>query len=778
MQVGTAKAKFGLVGAGAEPRLPHVHVAAFVVEFLARFADLAAVDPELVGAACRSLQPSGVVARPRHFEIAVGCVIDRGVPGGEEMGRLAVARFGAPGEGDYFAAGRHRRGFVFAAQGQVLEGRLSLALGPLPDFVGLTTPDPPVGRRGAAAHRRAAQDEGAEFEQAAEVEFIGVDRVALFDLTAAAQGHRAFAQLRGPFAVEVAEEVAGAVGVVLGHQRRSLAGELLAYLLQLVQLLVRGKADAAVGEHAGPQHAAGDHRDQDAADEAVGAQGDDRPGDRQGQRHRGGGGERLAAGPGRADDDDRRAGEEAGRVERQGGVATPLRPGDPEARERRDERQRDQHHGDDGPVRIEAKVPGGPDAEHLQDVQWAAQVAFGVGVGEWRGGGRHQAGADHRQDEQRKRQDEGKGLEGGRAGPEAAPREHRQHGQHRRQPDQAAEAEHADQGGGGQGKQGGVTARGSGAHRGRRQRHGQGYAGRRPHLLHPAPERVAEEQGRLSGDEGGEGAQAGAAQHPAEDLPEAQREHRGEKADVGLEDPGQISADQLLGRAEGNEDADRVTAGEVEVERRAVGGGFEAGEAATVLHHPVGHREPGGRVVELDEAGEGRMAGEQDRRSEEEEDGKGDGRRPERGTAEAPGQGEAGAEDREDDQDRHGQLGRRVAPGGELADEDHSRQAGRRHQCTGQAAAAEDVDQEAEADAERQQDEGEDRPGRKEAHARRAEAGVSRPGAPWPRGRGSSPAGRPGHRPRPARCRRSWRSRRWSAFRRWSRLRDRRPSCA
>ena len=72
---------------------------------------------------------------------------------------------------------------------------------------------------------------------------------------------------------------------------------------------------------------------------------------------------------------------------------------------------------------------------------------------------------------------------------------------------------------------------------------------------------------------------------------------------------------------------------------------------------PVGQRQPGGGVVELDVAGEGGMAGEEDRGAEDREDGDRDRERQRVGAAEAPGHGEAGAEHRQGQDERHRQLG-------------------------------------------------------------------------------------------------------------------------
>jgi hypothetical protein len=49
--------------------------------------------------------------------------------------------------------------------------------------------------------------------------------------------------------------MANAVGLVFGHQRRALAGELCADALQFAQLIVGSEADIVVAERVGSQHA-------------------------------------------------------------------------------------------------------------------------------------------------------------------------------------------------------------------------------------------------------------------------------------------------------------------------------------------------------------------------------------------------------------------------------------------------------------------------------------------------------------------------------------------
>ena len=119
------------------------------------------------------------------------------------------------------------------------------------------------------------------------------------------QRHRAGAQLRGALGVGGAEEVPDAVGLVFGHQRRPLAGELLADPLELAQLPVGGEADVVVGERVGPEDARQDQRQDGRAEHLLDPQ---REGggaaEREEEDDGAAGGERLGADPGRGVDED------------------------------------------------------------------------------------------------------------------------------------------------------------------------------------------------------------------------------------------------------------------------------------------------------------------------------------------------------------------------------------------------------------------------------------------------------------------------------------------
>jgi len=103
--------------------------------------------------------------------------------------------------------------------------------GSLPDLVELALPNPLIGRGRPALARVSAQDQGAVGEHAllagVEDQLIGVRPGSLRALGTVEPRHHPAPQLRCPFRVELAQEVPDPVGLVLGHQGRSLALELV-----------------------------------------------------------------------------------------------------------------------------------------------------------------------------------------------------------------------------------------------------------------------------------------------------------------------------------------------------------------------------------------------------------------------------------------------------------------------------------------------------------------------------------------------------------------------
>jgi hypothetical protein len=93
-----------------------------------------------------------------------------------------------------------------------------------------------------------------------------------------------------------------------------------------------------------------------------------------------------------------------------------------------------------------------------------------------------------------------------------------------------------------------------------------------------------------------------------------------------------------------------------------------------VRHHPVGHREVGRGVVELDVAAEGRATRDDDRRGEDGEDpGSGRCRPPLRRAAPGRDEQEPGSSERDDE--RPGELRGRPGERGELPGQNYDRQA-------------------------------------------------------------------------------------------------------
>ena len=127
--------------------------------------------------------------------------------------------------------------------------------GPLPDLVVLPGFDQPVRRRRPALPGVAAQDQGPVGEQALqcgiEQELVGIAPGTLFSFGSVATRDLPATKLRSAFGIQVAQEVTHAVGLVLGHQGRTLPREVLADLLQLAELGARCEPCIVVGEHVG-----------------------------------------------------------------------------------------------------------------------------------------------------------------------------------------------------------------------------------------------------------------------------------------------------------------------------------------------------------------------------------------------------------------------------------------------------------------------------------------------------------------------------------------------
>jgi hypothetical protein len=135
-----------------------------------------------------------------------------------------------------------------------------------------------------------------------------------------------------------------------------------------------------------------------------------------------------------------------------------------------------------------------------------------------------------------------------------------------------------------------------------------------------------------------------------------------------------------------------------------------------VLHHTVGQRHPGRRVVELDVPGKRRVPRQHDRRRVDRENGHGGDHRPPGDSAVEQRPREPVPDHRERDGHRREGLGERAVERQELPDDDDEREPGRRQEDAGQVDPGDPFDQEATADAERREDERKDEPGDQQCH--------------------------------------------------------------
>jgi hypothetical protein len=215
----------------------------------------------------------------------------------------------------------------------------------------------------------------------------------------------------------------------------------------------------------------------------------------------------------------------------------------------------------------------------------------------------------------------------------------------------------------------------------------------------------------LGADHGGRGTQRRRAHQRRRQRPEAERQQRRGEGDVGLDQPGGVARGQRDTHPEGDEGTDRVALAEVEVEGRLVARAREAVEVAPVIHDPVGERKPGRRVVELDEAGDGGLAGEHDRRCVDGEDNRGRDQAPGLERRRAAAKPEDEAPDRGRDDQRGRQAGGNVGERQELAGDDDRGEAEHRDQRRRQPAGSDPVDEQPATGRERQHQQREQKPG-------------------------------------------------------------------
>ena len=162
-----------------------------------------------------------------------------------------------------------------------------------------------------------------------------------------------------------------------------------------------------------------------------------------------------------------------------------------------------------------------------------------------------------------------------------------------------------------------------------------------------------------------------------------------------------------------------------------------------MLHHPVDEGHPGGGVVELDVAGEGGVAGEDDRRCVDREDAERRGQRP-AARAAPPHMDRPGRRRRAPRAPRPGSRAMPSPPRGEdPRDDDEDGEPRRREQGAGQSPPDAGLEQQAATEAERHQQEREQQPGDEHRH-------LSPPAGSRRRGSALTPPRTLGRRPRSA----------------------------
>ncbi len=273
---------------------------------------------------------------------------------------------------------------------------------PLPYLVIVAGEDQFVGGGRPALARVLPQHQGAVGEQAllgrGEHEVIGVRPGALGGVSPVAAGDLPASELRGAFGIEFTQEMPDAVGLVLGHQRRPLAGELFADLLELGKLGARRDPGVVIGEHVRNQYP-GRHDQKQDPGQTDGSKEVHRrlrgPGEeprsrqqcgdsdhRQQQEGCGTGGQRLALDPGRSDQpDDQRS--ETGAAGDQQQTGCTAHGGRPDAQAGRQHARPDQNDRDEARIRLKSEITDRPGTDVLGEAERLDQVAHLGLIGEW-----------------------------------------------------------------------------------------------------------------------------------------------------------------------------------------------------------------------------------------------------------------------------------------------------------------------------------------------------------------------------------------------------------
>ena len=418
---------------------------------------------------------------------------------------------------------------VGVAVGDVLEDRRRRFGRALEEFVVAALPDQPVDGRRAALHGRAAHDDRAVGQQRGQGERVEVGRAALREDRAVAQREGRGAVLGRLDRGAVAQEVPVGVDFILVDERRPLARDEAADVLQLGQARARRERRLVIGEDVRIQHPAGEHRhDQDARDTrgavaAPAAPQHPAAGQRGREQRRRGERERLAGHPRGAprEVDDAAADQRDRHVERQPELA----PADAQEQRRggREERDADPQRAFER-RRGDAEVPHRPDAGELEAAQGMDQVA----EFDRRGLAAREQLVDqvaliaqearedhpHRDDERRGQHREPGERRKARPRPVRAARPPQPgHGDREERRDDPAGRSHTERldqrARRDRERDQGAPARRTLREQDRRKGGPERQQERRGHLLDPAPQAVAVEQRGLGGREGQEGPQAG-----------------------------------------------------------------------------------------------------------------------------------------------------------------------------------------------------------------------------------------------------------------------------
>ena len=169
---------------------------------------------------------------------------------------------------------------------------------------------------------------------------------------------------------------------------------------------------------------------------------------------------------------------------------------------------------------------------------------------------------------------------------------------------------------------------------------------------------------------------------PVQQAHQAERQRGRDEGQIGLKDPRHVGKAQRPDGAERGMRSERIAADEIRLERLAVGGRIEPGEARALRRDPVREHEVHRRVAEDRVAGEAGRPAEHDRRGEHSEGEQRGSRGPrielQRPHTRAP---HHQPRNRADDHQRGGQLGRRVPGHRRTCDHDDRGEPGGDQEC-------------------------------------------------------------------------------------------------